>query len=131
MRARWRCSARRRRAQAGAPPSEGTEGPSLAPARLPPPVPCQTASRPRPAFSVRSPTMRAPMDRSEEHTSELQSLMRISYAVFCLNKQILLLHSSPDDDVKTTDSLLLHLNHHRPVCTHPQSITSNTQHRKH
>src|SRR3546814_2998289 len=25
------------------------------------------------------------MDRSEEHTSELQSLMRISYAVFCLN----------------------------------------------
>src|SRR3546814_3805347 len=24
-------------------------------------------------------------DRSEEHTSELQSLMRISYAVFCLN----------------------------------------------
>src|SRR3546814_10282342 len=27
-------------------------------------------------------------DRSEEHTSELQSLMRISYAVFCLNKKI-------------------------------------------
>src|SRR3546814_10543899 len=26
--------------------------------------------------------------RSEEHTSELQSLMRISYAVFCLNKTI-------------------------------------------
>src|SRR3546814_3019601 len=25
--------------------------------------------------------------RSEEHTSELQSLMRISYAVFCLNKE--------------------------------------------
>src|SRR3546814_8610446 len=25
--------------------------------------------------------------RSEEHTSELQSLMRISYAVFCLNKK--------------------------------------------
>src|SRR3546814_10231584 len=25
-------------------------------------------------------------ERSEEHTSELQSLMRISYAVFCLNK---------------------------------------------
>src|SRR3546814_9977628 len=29
----------------------------------------------------------APM-RSEEHTSELQSLMRISYAVFCLKKKI-------------------------------------------
>src|SRR3546814_10316278 len=26
-------------------------------------------------------------DRSEEHTSELQSLMRYSYAVFCLNKK--------------------------------------------
>src|SRR3546814_1385329 len=26
-------------------------------------------------------------DRSEEHTSELQSLMRISYAVFCLKNQ--------------------------------------------
>src|SRR3546814_1804060 len=27
------------------------------------------------------------VDRSEEHTSELQSLMRISYAVFCLNNK--------------------------------------------
>src|SRR3546814_7125484 len=30
---------------------------------------------------------KAPCDRSEEHTSELQSLMRISYAVFCLKKK--------------------------------------------
>src|SRR3546814_9740354 len=29
----------------------------------------------------------APVTRSEEHTSELQSLMRISYAVFCLKKK--------------------------------------------
>src|SRR3546814_7033287 len=29
-----------------------------------------------------------PRQRSEEHTSELQSLMRISYAVFCLKKKI-------------------------------------------
>src|SRR3546814_6487217 len=29
----------------------------------------------------------APAQRSEEHTSELQSLMRISYAVFCLKKK--------------------------------------------
>src|SRR3546814_2153157 len=28
------------------------------------------------------------IERSEEHTSELQSLMRISYAVFCLKKKI-------------------------------------------
>src|SRR3546814_10759140 len=31
--------------------------------------------------------------RSEEHTSELQSLMRISYAVFCLKKKTLYLHT--------------------------------------
>src|SRR3546814_6364976 len=30
------------------------------------------------------------LHRSEEHTSELQSLMRISYAVFCLKKKITL-----------------------------------------
>src|SRR3546814_979143 len=30
---------------------------------------------------------RRPRSRSEEHTSELQSLMRISYAVFCLKKK--------------------------------------------
>src|SRR3546814_1933406 len=29
----------------------------------------------------------SPAQRSEEHTSELQSLMRISYAVFCLKKK--------------------------------------------
>src|SRR3546814_9849782 len=34
--------------------------------------------------------------RSEEHTSELQSLMRISYAVFCLKKKKLIhIHMSP------------------------------------
>src|SRR3546814_2125828 len=32
--------------------------------------------------------VRAGPGRSEEHTSELQSLMRISYAVFCLKKKI-------------------------------------------
>src|SRR3546814_8512914 len=32
-------------------------------------------------------------ERSEEHTSELQSLMRISYAVFCLKKKKPLHHS--------------------------------------
>src|SRR3546814_9289534 len=35
-------------------------------------------------------TRRDPYSRSEEHTSELQSLMRISYAVFCLKKKKLL-----------------------------------------
>src|SRR3546814_6941533 len=46
-------------------------------------------------FLAESPTQSASVersswtlaDRSEEHTSELQSLMRISYAVFCLKKK--------------------------------------------
>src|SRR3546814_3982170 len=50
--------------------------------------------RTRPAASPASPACRAPRPspardklvmRSEEHTSDLQSLMRLSYAVFCLN----------------------------------------------
>src|SRR3546814_4001541 len=32
--------------------------------------------------------------RSEEHTSELQSLMRISYAVFCLKKKKYVIHKT-------------------------------------
>src|SRR3546814_3830758 len=35
------------------------------------------------------------LSRSEEHTSELQSLMRISYAVFCLKKKKPNHHSTP------------------------------------
>src|SRR3546814_10796214 len=37
------------------------------------------------------------LGRSEEHTSELQSLMRISYAVFCLKKQ-----PKPHNDLSTS-----------------------------
>src|SRR3546814_7900430 len=39
--------------------------------------------------------------RSEEHTSELQSLMRISYAVFCLKKKKKKLKSIRHDRVET------------------------------
>src|SRR3546814_4947544 len=57
--------------------------------------------------------------RSEEHTSELQSLMRISYAVFCLKKNIQQLtiysaqHQSVDQDttnrqVTTYSTITLH-----------------------
>src|SRR3546814_5701434 len=41
-------------------------------------------------WSVKHPTLYGialNVGRSEEHTSELQSLLRISYAVFCLNKK--------------------------------------------
>src|SRR3546814_1707370 len=45
------------------------------------------ARNPRRQFSIASACEDAfPQPRSEEHTSELQSLMRISYAVFCVNK---------------------------------------------
>src|SRR3546814_3660753 len=37
--------------------------------------------------AANSVTVASPTARSEEHTSELQSLMRISYAVFCLKKK--------------------------------------------
>src|SRR3546814_7078715 len=37
-------------------------------------------------ISLAAATPRIVFNRSEEHTSELQSLMRISYAVFCLKK---------------------------------------------
>src|SRR3546814_4099184 len=36
---------------------------------------------------TRDAQLRTVMSRSEEHTSELQSLMRLSYAVFCLTKK--------------------------------------------
>src|SRR3546814_7815579 len=39
------------------------------------------------------------LPRSEEHTSELQSLMRISYAVFCLNKKT---HTEPTLSIMST-----------------------------
>src|SRR3546814_5858149 len=49
-----------------------------------------TSSMPRPSMHARAVAKPSPdflSRRSEEHTSELQSLMRISYAVFCLKKK--------------------------------------------
>src|SRR3546814_4562521 len=42
---------------------------------------------PKPCLA-QAPARRFDIGRSEEHTSELQTLMRISYAVFCLKKKI-------------------------------------------
>src|SRR3546814_2344531 len=57
--------------------------------------PYTTLFRSIPARRARTPSVGVPQSRgsaaagrSEEHTSELQSLMRSSYAVFCLNKKI-------------------------------------------
>src|SRR3546814_4523758 len=50
--------------------------------------------------------------RSEEHTSELQSLMRISYAVFCLKKK-----NKPQNSTKTCIKILNQYQLSRPNCT--------------
>src|SRR3546814_7779362 len=42
------------------------------------------------------------VQRSEEHTSELQSLMRISYAVFCLKKKNETINTKPTYNTQTT-----------------------------
>src|SRR3546814_7823281 len=58
--------------------------------------------------------------RSEEHTSELQSLMRISYAVFCLQKKI-------NTNANNTETRTQHIIRH----THDYTtmITTNPVHR--
>src|SRR3546814_8610978 len=63
--------------------------------RLPPGLPCparaiiggDASERSIMAASILAKVARDRHMRSEEHTSELQSLMRISYAVFCLKKK--------------------------------------------
>src|SRR3546814_6201030 len=70
-----------------APASDGS------PARTAPPSPSRAGRKLRsesPRCCVRSGEglLRVPCRRSEEHTSEIQSLMRISYAAFCLNKKM-------------------------------------------
>src|SRR3546814_5345181 len=52
----------------------------------------QFQPQPHPHFLTRP--ARAVLARSEEHTSELQSLMRISYAVFCLKKNTTQKHTT-------------------------------------
>src|SRR3546814_10481134 len=54
----------------------------------------------------------SPETRSEEHTSELQSLMRISYAVFCLKKKKLKTHISQPNQISTA-----HISHYRQPTT--------------
>src|SRR3546814_8189753 len=48
--------------------------------------------------------------RSEEHTSELQSLMRISYAVFCLKKKNIDIQEDKNNNTQT------HTTNHQPNC---------------
>src|SRR3546814_6995198 len=82
--------------------------------------PARIESAPRPGPTVRSsttvsatgslPERSAMASRSEEHTSELQSLMRISYAVFCLQ-------TKTADTVQhiTHDAITCRSEHHTPA----------------
>src|SRR3546814_9079561 len=56
--------------------------------------------------------------RSEEHTSELQSLMRISYAVFCLTKN--------NNTSNYTTIKYIPLN--KQITTHTSNVTSYSHH---
>src|SRR3546814_2620587 len=76
---------------------DGGGAPGL-PAGIPQPAgrhPAVPPAEPRPDDRHRRhPARTAAEARSEEHTSELQSLMRISYAVFCLKKKIKQTHNT-------------------------------------
>src|SRR3546814_6141630 len=62
--------------------------------------------------------------RSEEHTSELQSLMRISYAVFCLKKKIQIHHHLQTLTTKSTTFHYKTLIFHKHSTTHPPTTCS-------
>src|SRR3546814_2444557 len=69
--------------------------------------------------------------RSEEHTSELQSLMRISYAVFCLKKKIDIQHHyyAPTNFTLTTISLHVRyiIQSSHSLCPIGLYVTTNTK----
>src|SRR3546814_3345688 len=65
--------------------------------------------------------------RSEEHTSELQSLMRISYAVFCLKKKTTNMYQSSTNHVTTPYSYYSIKNYQTIIhITNTDNFTINT-----
>src|SRR3546814_2886838 len=62
-------------------------------------------NRPETGFLAPTVVQQPVVPRSEEHTSELQSLMRISYAVFCLKKKKKTIKS---ESTKVSRNLLCH-----------------------
>src|SRR3546814_3806175 len=75
-----------------------------------------------------------PDHRSEEHTSELQSLMRISYAVFCLKKKKTdaqqKLSSSPRNTASYNHQLQSHKQPTKPQSPTPQLLHHYILHNK-
>src|SRR3546814_2147574 len=71
------------------------------PPEIPPASSCTTSVTPGISVSMGKRSPISPVEqtaRSEEHTSELQSLMRISYAVFCLKKKKIKYNSTTRDE---------------------------------
>src|SRR3546814_7810831 len=68
---------------------------------------------------------RSRTSRSEEHTSELQSLMRISYAVFCLKKKTKNIHKNPNINT------IIQINRTQCELQNKQHYTSNTNSTQH
>src|SRR3546814_10768029 len=64
--------------------------------------------RPLPEADAVRAELGAIVDRSEEHTSELQSLMRISYAVFCLKKKKSTIRKLTTHHTRTHQLILTH-----------------------
>src|SRR3546814_5630721 len=63
------------------------------------------------------------VSRSEEHTSELQSLMRTSYAVFCLKKN----NRNTNSHIPLTTTTIQPNYNYKLQTTHPTTITNLTQ----
>src|SRR3546814_7995859 len=93
------------------------------------PAPCANAKSIAAHTAVACAALHCSGVRSEEHTSELQSLMRISYAVFCLKKKKIKIHAIKTIKYKdkttqrtqhiTTDNTVLtnhKLNHKAVTC---------------
>src|SRR3546814_8208608 len=66
----------------------------------------------RAPVTVKYPCSTAAGARSEEHTSELQSLMRISYAVFCLKKKKKKMHKNKTIITYNTNNSSYHTTQH-------------------
>src|SRR3546814_5747773 len=66
-------------------------------------VAARAAARRHNSLARRQEHRLAALRRSEEHTSELQSLMRISYAVFCLKKKRILKDQERQQNINMTD----------------------------
>src|SRR3546814_7134403 len=81
----------------------------------------RSAARPPPA-----PTPGPATTRSEEHTSELQSLMRISYAVFCLHKKTN--GRAHVCNPVTNTHILSRILHYKQTTHHNKNITATRPH---